>query len=61
MSPSIPFNECSESEYNGIEGTSLIIPMDTFSNDELQEELDNDDIYDNDISINLINKKLLKN
>ena len=49
MSPSITFNECSESEYNGIEGTSLIIPMDTFSNDEFQEELDNDDRDDNDI------------
>ena len=61
MSPSIPLNEFSESEYNGIEGTSLIIPMDTFSNDELKEELDNDDIDDNDKSINLINRKMLKN
>ena len=60
MSPSIPFNEYSESEYNGIEGTLLIIPMDTFSNDEFQEELDNDDIYDNDLSINPINKKTFK-
>ena len=34
--------------------------MDTFSNDEFQEELDNDDIYDNDLSINPINKKTFK-
>ena len=60
MSTSIPFNEYSESEYNGIESTSLIIPMDTFSNDEFQEELDNDDIYNNDLSINTINKKTFK-
>ena len=34
--------------------------MNTFSNDEFQEELDNDDIYENDISINPINRKTVK-
>ena len=61
MSQSIPLNEYSESEYNGFEGNSLIIPMDRFNNDEFQEELDNDGIDDNDISIPPVNKKLLKN
>ena len=60
MSQSIPFNDYSESEYNGIEGTSLIIPMDTFSNDEFQEELDNDDRNDIYISNNPIKRKTIK-
>ena len=60
MSQSIPLNEYSESEYNGFEGTSLIIPMDRFNNDEFQEELDNDGIDDNDISIPPVNKKTIK-
>ena len=60
MSQSIPLNEYSESEYNWFEGTSLIITMDRFNNDEFQEELDNDSIDDNDISIPPINKKTIK-
>ena len=60
MSQSITLNEYSESEYNGFEGTSLIIPMDRFNNDEFQEELDNDGIDDNDISIPPVNKKTIK-
>ena len=60
MSQPIPLNEYSESEYNGFEGTSLIIPMDRFNNDEFQEELDNDGIDENDISIPPVNKKTIK-
>ena len=35
--------------------------MDIFNNDKLQEELDNDGIDGNDISIPSFNNKLLKN